>query len=135
MDYLDPTNMLGIFVSTGRHSWKNDEFDRLIKEATPLVGDPELRDQMFRDAEEILVDDVGAIFIDHRWQGTLYQPYYLGEGLRTPDSNGIAAHHWGNDWVLGDIYIANTKPTRNLPDLPGFLKTWQVSPHPCHIAA
>jgi peptide/nickel transport system substrate-binding protein/oligopeptide transport system substrate-binding protein len=109
MDYLDPANMLGIFVSTGRHSWRNEEFDRLISEATPLVGDPELRDQMFRDAERILVDDVGSIFINHRWQGTLYQPYYQGEGFRTPDSNGIAAHHWGNDWVIGDVYISNAK--------------------------
>lgn len=106
MDYLDPSNMLGIFVSTGRHSWKNDEFDRLIREATPLVGDPELRDQMFREAERILVDDVGSVFIDHRWQGTLYQPFVQGEGLREPDSNGIAAWHWGNDWVWGDLYIA-----------------------------
>jgi ABC-type transport system substrate-binding protein len=109
MDYLDPSNMLGIFVSTGRHSWKNDEFDRLIREATPLVGDPELRDQMFRDAERILVDDVGSVFINHRWQGTLFQPYYQGEGFRTPDSNGIAAWHWGNDWVIGDVYISNAK--------------------------
>ncbi len=106
MDYLDPTNMLGIFVSTGRHSWKNDEFDRLINEATPLVGDPEQRDQMFRDAEKILVDDVGSAFIDHRWQGWLYQPSVQGEGFREPDSNGIATWHWGNDWVWGDIYIA-----------------------------
>lgn len=106
MDYLDPTNMLGIFVSTGRHSWKNDEYDRLIKEATPLVGDPAKRDQMFRDAEKILVDDVGSVFIDHRWQGQLFTPYVQGEGLRSPDSNGIAAWHWGNDWVWGDLYIA-----------------------------
>ncbi|GIV76771.1 peptide ABC transporter substrate-binding protein [Litorilinea aerophila] len=106
MDYLDPSNLLGIWVSTGRHSWKNDEFDRLIREATPLVGDPEKRDQMFREAERILVDDVGGVFIAHRWQGTLYQPYVQGEGLRTPDSNGIAAWHWGNDWVWGDLYIA-----------------------------
>lgn len=106
MDYLDPTNMLGIFSSTGRHSWKNDEFDRLIKEATPLVGDPETRDQMFRDAEKILVDDVGSIFINHRWQGDLFTPYVQGEGLREPDSNGIAAWHWGNDWVWGDLYLA-----------------------------
>ena len=106
MDYLDPSNMLGIFKSGGRHSWKNDEFDRLVNEATPLVSDPALRDQMFRDAEKILVDDVGSIFINHRWQGTLYQPYLLGDGFRTPDSNGIAAHHWGNDWVIGTQYIA-----------------------------
>jgi peptide/nickel transport system substrate-binding protein/oligopeptide transport system substrate-binding protein len=106
MDYLDPSNMLGIWVSTGRHSWKNDEFDRLIREATPLVGDPELRDQMFRDAEKILVDDVGGVFIDHRWQGQLFTPYVQGEGLRNPDSNGISAWHWGNDWVWGDLYLA-----------------------------
>ena len=106
MDYLDPSNMLGIWVSTGRHSWKNDEFDTLIREATPLVSDPTLRDQMFRDAEKILVDDVGGVFIDHRWQGTLYQPNVQGDGLRTPDSNGITAFHWGNDWVWGDIYLA-----------------------------
>ncbi|MBI1296308.1 peptide ABC transporter substrate-binding protein [bacterium] len=106
MDYLDPSNLLGIWVSTGRHSWRNEEFDRLISEATPLVGDPEARDQMFRDAERILVDDVGGIFINHRWQGDLFQPYYLGDGFRTPDSNGIAAWHWGNDWVSGDVYIA-----------------------------
>jgi peptide/nickel transport system substrate-binding protein/oligopeptide transport system substrate-binding protein len=105
MDYLDPSNLLGIWVSTGRHSWKNDEFDRLIAEATPLVGDPELRDQMFRDAEQILVDDVGGVFIDHRWQGTLYQPYVQGDSIRVPDSNGISGPHWGNE-ILGDIYIA-----------------------------
>ena len=106
MDFLDPSNMLGIWVSTGRHSWKNDEFDQLIADATPLVGDPALREQMFRDAEKILVEDVGGIFIDHRWQGTLYQPYVQGDGFRTPDANGIAAWHWGNDWVFGDLYIA-----------------------------
>ncbi|MEZ4836587.1 MAG: peptide ABC transporter substrate-binding protein [Caldilineaceae bacterium] len=106
MDFLDPSNLLGIWVSTGRHSWRNEEFDRLIAEATPLVGDAELRDQMFRDAERILVDDVGGVFIDHRWQGSLYQPYLMGDGFRTPDSNGIAAYHWGNDWVSGDQYIA-----------------------------
>ncbi len=106
MDYLDPTNMLGIFVSTGRHSWKNDEFDTLISEATPLVGDPAKRDQMFRDAEKILVDDVGSVFIDHRWQGQLFTPFVQGEGLRGPDSNGIAAWHWGNDWVWGDLYLS-----------------------------
>lgn len=106
MDFLDPSNLLGIWLSTGRHSWKNDEFDRLVTEASSLVGDPEARDQMFRDAERILVDDVGGAFIAHRWQGDLFQPYVKGEGFRTPDSQGIAAWHWGNDWNWGDLYLA-----------------------------
>ncbi len=106
MDYLDPSNMLGIWVSTGRHSWKNDEFDRLVREASSMTGDPVKRKAMFQEAERILVDDVGGIFIDHRWQGDLFQPYIQGDGIRVPDSQGIAAWHWGNDWVWGNIYIS-----------------------------
>ncbi len=106
MDYLDPTNMLGIWISTGRHSWKSEEFDQLITDATPLVSDPALRDQMFRDAEKIIVDDVGGIFLFHRWQGTLYQPYIQGDCIREPDSNGIAGPHWGNDSCGSNLYIA-----------------------------
>jgi ABC-type transport system substrate-binding protein len=106
MDFLDPANMLGIFVSTGRHSWKNDEYDKLVKEASSLVGDDAKRTQMFKDAEKILVDDVGSVFIAHRWQGDLFQPYVQGDSFRVPDSNGIAGWHWGNDAVWSDMYIA-----------------------------
>jgi peptide/nickel transport system substrate-binding protein/oligopeptide transport system substrate-binding protein len=106
MDYLDPSNLLGIWLSTGRHSWKNEEFDKLVTDASSMVGDPEAREQKFRDAEKILVDDVGGVFIDHRWQGDLVKPYLQGEGFREPDSQGIAAFHWGNDWVIGTEYIA-----------------------------
>jgi peptide/nickel transport system substrate-binding protein/oligopeptide transport system substrate-binding protein len=109
MDYLDPTNMLGIWLFGGRHSWKNDEFDRLINEATPLVSDPALRDQMFRDAEKILVDDVGGVFLFHRWQGTLYQPWVQGACLREPDSIGITGPHWGNDSCGSQVYISTAK--------------------------
>ncbi len=106
MDYLDPANMLGIWVSTGRHSWKNDEFDRLVEQASSMVGDPQKRDQTFRDAEKILVDDVGGIFIDHRWQGDMVKPWLQGEGFRQPDSQGIAAFHWGNDSAISTMYLA-----------------------------
>jgi peptide/nickel transport system substrate-binding protein/oligopeptide transport system substrate-binding protein len=106
MDFLDPSNLLGIWVSTGRHSWKNDEFDSLVNEASSMVGDPAAREQMFKDAEKILVDDVGGVFIAHRWQGDLFQPYVQGDGFREPDSQGISAWHWGNDWLWGNVYIA-----------------------------
>jgi ABC-type transport system substrate-binding protein len=106
MDYLDPSNMLGIFVTGGRHSWTNPEFDQLISEATPLVSDPAKRDQMFRDAEKILVDDVGGIFLMHRWQGTLYQPYIMGDCFRTPDAIGITGLHWGDDSCNSEMYTA-----------------------------
>jgi peptide/nickel transport system substrate-binding protein/oligopeptide transport system substrate-binding protein len=106
MDFLDPSNMLGIWLSTGRHSWKNDEFDRLVTEASSMTSDPQKRLEMFKEAEKILVDDVGGIFIAHRWQGNLFQPYIQGDSIRVPDSQGIAAWHWGNDWLWGDIYVS-----------------------------
>ena len=106
MDFLDPSNLLGIWVSTGRHSWKSEEFDSLVAEASSMVGDPAAREQMFRDAEKILVDDVGGVFIAHRWQGDLVKPWLQGEGFREPDSQGIAAFHWGNDWVISTLYLA-----------------------------
>jgi ABC-type transport system substrate-binding protein len=116
MDYLDPSNMLGVWVSTGRHSWSNPDFDKLVADANVLVSDPAKRLQMYKDAEKILVSDVGGIFIDHRIQGDLYQPYVAGDCFR-PDAQGVGAFHWGNDWCWGTFYItkdvANVKTYRN----------------------
>jgi peptide/nickel transport system substrate-binding protein/oligopeptide transport system substrate-binding protein len=109
MDFLDPANLLGIWVSSGRHSWLNPEFDSLVTEASSLVGDPVLRDQMFRDAERVLVDDVGGAFIAHRWQGNLVQPWIQGEAFREPDSQGISGFHWGDDVAIADVYISTAK--------------------------
>jgi peptide/nickel transport system substrate-binding protein/oligopeptide transport system substrate-binding protein len=104
MDYLDPSNMLGVWVSTGRHSWLNAEFDSLVEQANTLVGDPAERLAMYQQAEEILVSDVGGIFLLHRIQGDLFQPYIAGDCLR-PDNQGVSALHWGNDWCWGSFYI------------------------------
>jgi peptide/nickel transport system substrate-binding protein/oligopeptide transport system substrate-binding protein len=116
MDYLDPSNMLGVWVSTGRHSWSNPEFDKLVADANVLVSDPAKRLQMYKDAEKVLVEDVGGIFIDHRIQGDLYQPYIAGDCFR-PDAQGVGAWHWGNDWCWGTIYVtkdvADFKTYRN----------------------
>ncbi len=106
MDYIDPSNMMGVWVSTGRHSWRNAEFDELVQTANSFVGDPEERFQMYRDAERILVEDVGGIFLNHRIQGDLFQPYIAGDCFR-PNAQGVSAWQWGNDWCWSAIYITN----------------------------
>jgi len=113
MDYLDPANMLGIWVSTGRHAWKNEEFERLVNEAAGITDDPVRRKALFQEAERILVENVGGIFLAHRWQGDILQPYLRGDSIRSPDSQGIAGWHWGNDWVWGNIYISKDVVNRN----------------------
>ncbi len=106
MDYLDPANMLGLWVSTGRHSWRNADYDKLIQQANVLVGDPAKRTQMYKDAEKILVSDVGGVFLDHRIQGDLFQPYIKGDCFR-PNKQGVSALNWGNDWCWSALYIGS----------------------------
>src|SRR5262249_9374168 len=64
-DFLDPFNMLGVWLGGGRHNWNNQQFDDLVKKAASLTGDPEGRIKMFQDAEKLLVTDAPAVFIYH----------------------------------------------------------------------
>ncbi len=108
MDYLDPANLLGtLWKSDGRHSWRNAEFDEIATTANSLVGDPAAREQLYRDAERILVEDVGAVFFFHRIQGNLFQPYLQG-GHRELNAQGLPGHQWYNEWVWRSWYIDNT---------------------------
>lgn len=102
-DYLDPSNMLGIWTSNGRHAWKVDEFDTLVKEASALTGDDATRTQMFKDAEKILVEDVGAIFVYHATPGNMYKPFLKGTELEA-DRVGLAAWHWPGLEDIGMLF-------------------------------
>jgi oligopeptide transport system substrate-binding protein len=82
-DYIDPSNMLtSLWRSTSaagspRHAWQSDEFDRLVTEAGSEV-DPEQRIDMYQEAERILVEDVGGIFLTHRLIFQIWWPYVTG---------------------------------------------------------
>ena len=89
MDFLDPYNMLSVWLSGGRHSWANEEFDQLVKDAASFTGDPAERTKMFQDAERILVEDVPAVFIYPRDPGAVRQTVGEGRGRwsRTPTAS------------------------------------------------
>jgi peptide/nickel transport system substrate-binding protein/oligopeptide transport system substrate-binding protein len=110
MDYLDPSNMLGVFKSGGRHTWSNPEFDALFNEAASMTGDDAARTKMFQDAEKILVEDAGSVFAWHVTPGDLIKPYLKGPALE-PDANGVAGWHWpyfsSFSDLLSGVYITN----------------------------
>ncbi|MBP6440642.1 MAG: peptide ABC transporter substrate-binding protein [Caldilineaceae bacterium] len=110
MDYLDPSNMLGVFKSGGRHVWSNAEFDALFDEAASMTGDDAARTKMFQDAEKILVEDAGNVFAWHVTPGDLIKPYLKGPALE-PDANGVAGWHWpyfsSFSDLLSGVYITN----------------------------
>lgn len=102
MDYLDPSNMLGVFLSGGRHPWSNAEYDRLVREASSFTGDPAERTRMFQEAEKILVEDAAFVFVYHQTPGDLIKPYLKGPALE-PDNNGVAAWHWPGFSTFSDL--------------------------------
>ena len=114
MDYFDPSNMLGVWHSTGRHSWKNEEYDALVNEGTTSLAAPEERLDIFKDAERILVGDVPAVFAYFETPIQLIKPYLIGPALE-PDTNGIAAVHWpgfaATAHAIEELYVSADAPT------------------------
>jgi ABC-type oligopeptide transport system substrate-binding subunit len=108
-DFLDPYNMLSVWLSGGRHNWNNTQFDDMVKKAASFTGDPATRVKMFQDAEKLLVQDVGGAFIYHRTVADLYKPYLKGSELEK-DKNGYAAMHWpgysNTDLLPSTMYVS-----------------------------
>jgi ABC-type transport system substrate-binding protein len=115
MDFFDPTNMLSVWKSGGRHSWSNPEFDKGLADASAYLGDPAERLKMFEDVEKILVSDVPAVFVYHETPVQLLKPWLKGDFL-TPDENGISAMHWPGyatmSTVTQELYIGKDAPNR-----------------------
>ena len=113
MDYVDPSNMLGVWKTGGRHSWSNPDFDAKLAEGTAYLGEEADRIAIFQEAERILVEDVPAVFAYYNTPIQLIKPYVKGEAL-TPDSNGITAQHWPGftcfSTVWEELYIGSDAP-------------------------
>jgi MoCo/4Fe-4S cofactor protein with predicted Tat translocation signal len=93
MDFLDPFNMLSVWLSGGRHSWTNTDFDTKVKTAASFLGPTDQRIKMFQDAERVLVSDVPGVFIYHETPVQFIKPYVTGPALQ-PDKSGNKSLHW-----------------------------------------
>lgn len=98
-DFVDGSNMLSVWGGCepegaakadmpGRHTWYNEEFNSLTCEAQSLVGDENQRNEMYKQAEKILISDVALIPIYHGIYNALVKPNLAGKGL-APDSAGV----------------------------------------------
>jgi ABC-type transport system substrate-binding protein len=93
IDFLDPSNMLGVWLATGRHNWWNKEFDDLVNGAAELIGDDAKRTQMFQDAEKLMVEQAPAVWIKHRTVASLWKPY-VGGSWDEPNVAGFSGLQW-----------------------------------------
>lgn len=103
MDYLDATNMLGVWKGGGRHNWNNAEFDGLLEEGGPMTGDPAARSAVMKAAEKLLVEDAPAVFVYHPLIGQLHKPYRLGS-WKDANSTGYGGAQWPGESSMTLIY-------------------------------
>jgi len=79
-DYLDPMTFMDMFVTNGGNNntgWSNAKYDELIKAAKSEM-DPKKRDQEFRDAEKILMEELPIMPIYFYTNADAYKPELSG---------------------------------------------------------
>ena len=107
-DFLDPANMLTrLWRSTNengspRHAWRNQRFDELVTQAGREIDEPK-RIGLYQEAERILVEDVGGIFLTQTVTYQIWYPYLTGF---EPDKNGNVVFRY-LDISRFQMYIRN----------------------------
>lgn len=81
-DYPDPSNMLALLwrsqpIKYGRHDWRNDTFNNLVDKANTEMNAP-IRYGLYTEAEKVLAEDVGSVFLFHPINTELRKPYLRG---------------------------------------------------------
>ena len=75
-------------------------------EAGAEVRDPVRRIGLYQEAERLLVEDVGGVFLWHKQKAQLWKPYLKGSALE-PDHMGYRS--WRGDQVMSSsltLYVA-----------------------------
>jgi len=97
-DFVDGSNLLGVWGGCetgggmpdmpGRHTWYNEEYNDLVCEANAIIGDEARRNELYQQAEKILVEDVALVPIYHGVFNVLVNPKLAGPALE-PNEAGV----------------------------------------------
>jgi ABC-type transport system substrate-binding protein len=88
-DFVDGSNMLSVWGGCedegadmsempGRHTWYNQEYNSLLCEAGHCLNDEAKRNELYQQAERILVEDVALVPIYHPILVAMVKPYLNG---------------------------------------------------------
>jgi peptide/nickel transport system substrate-binding protein/oligopeptide transport system substrate-binding protein len=96
MDYLDPSNMLGVFVGSnkgGRHTWNDPQYQDLLTKAGPMTKEPD-RTQLYQQAEKLMTESFAFLWIYHRTPVNLWKSYLKGDGFQPGKVNTNPGWAW-----------------------------------------
>jgi len=91
MDYYDPSTFLGVFRSGGRHPHDSTAYDETYNNGNAM-RDPAARLAALAEAERILVDEVGYIFMTQPFSINLWPCNLAGEAL-APNKEGFLSEN------------------------------------------
>ncbi len=121
MDYLDQSNMLSVFKPGGRHNWNNQQYQTLLDQAGP-EQDKAKRDQLYKDAEKLLVQEAPAVFALQQFDVWTWRPWVSGATFKPGKVNtarGIGFPGWGtfspasiDTYVTKDVLQARPNPPK-----------------------
>jgi oligopeptide transport system substrate-binding protein len=108
-DYPDPHNLLSMVwhsqpVGYGRHDWVNPTFDRLLEQADTEIN-PNRRLELYAQAEQILVEEAGGVFLYHGVKTELRKPWIKG----IPKIRTGHQPFWTNYITHTRVYIGNNR--------------------------
>lgn len=97
-DFVDGSNLLGVWGGCeqagtdlsqmpGRHTWYSQEYNNLLCEAGQVLNDEPKRNELYQQAERILIEDVALVPIYHGIFNALVKPYIKGD-MFAPNSKG-----------------------------------------------
>ena len=123
MDYLDPSNMLGVFKGTnqgGRHTWNDKQYQDLLAQAGPLTDEAK-RTALYEQAEKVMTESFAFVWIYHRTPVNLWKSYLKGDGFLPGKINTNPGWAWPANAAFtpyySTLYIGAdvSKVTRSIP--------------------
>ena len=114
-DFVDGSNLLGVWGgcedegaglpdTPGRHTWYNAEYNALVCEANAIIGDEPKRNELYRQAERILIEDVGLVPVYHGVFNVLASPELTGPALEPNAAGARTFRGFRFDSSEGTVY-------------------------------
>lgn len=98
-DFVDGSNLLSVWggcetegadlsAMPGRHTWYNQDYNKLLCDAGVIFGDEQQRNTLYRQAERMLVEDVALVPVYHAIFVAMVKPDIRGKMLE-PGEDGV----------------------------------------------